>query len=102
MNTVEGAIVLSAMTLVAGGAAAGLTTMSQAATAQSLARTVARVEARGGDGVALARQLDANASISTTREGSADSSLVRVKVSKDGALFDVHGEAVTMVEPDEG
>ena len=42
MNTVEGAIVLSAITLVAGGSAAGMVTMSQAATAQSLARTVAR------------------------------------------------------------
>ena len=41
MNTVEGAIVLTAMTLVAGGAATGLITMSQAAAAQSLARTVA-------------------------------------------------------------
>ena len=48
MNTVEGAIVLTAMTLVAGGAATGLITMSQAAAAQSLARTVARAEARGG------------------------------------------------------
>ncbi|WP_293817456.1 hypothetical protein [uncultured Corynebacterium sp.] len=100
MNTVEGAIVLSAITLVAGGAAAGLVTMSQAASSQSLARTVARAEARGGDGVALAKQIDATAAVSTSREGRAESPLVRVKVTKDGALFDVHGEAVTLVEPD--
>ena len=100
MNTVEGAIVLTAMTLVAGGAATGLITMSQAAAAQSLARTVARAEARGGDGVALAREIDATAAVSTSHEGGADAPLVRVKVTKDGALFDVHGEAVTMEEPD--
>ena len=47
MNTVEGAIVLSAMTLVAAGAVSGFVTLAEHSTAQALARDAARAGALG-------------------------------------------------------
>ena len=73
MNTVEGAIVMSALTVVVGGLLAGFGTMATASATQSLARDVARAEAMGADGQALAHAKDPGACWGQLRHRQGDS-----------------------------
>ena len=93
MNTVEGAIVMSALTVVVGGLLAGFGTMATASATQSLARDVARAEAMGADGQALAHAKDPDAVVH------AGVNSVTVRVTAPAPLFDVHAEAVVVAEP---
>ncbi|KAB3522643.1 hypothetical protein GC425_05455 [Corynebacterium sp. zg254] len=99
MNTIEGAVVLSALTLTAGTLVGGFITLAQHAAVTSLARDAARAEALGNNGTAVvaARSPDARVTVSATTVG--DLEAVRVQVTRHAALFDVHGEAVTITEP---
>lgn len=99
MNTVEGAIVMSALTVVVGGLLAGFGTMATASATQSLARDVARAEAMGADGQALAHAKDPNAVVDISPTVHAGVNSVTVRVTAPAPLFDVHAEAVVVAEP---
>lgn len=101
MNTIEGAMVFTALTLTAGVLTGGIITLAQHASAISLARDAARAEAMGHDGAGLVASRDAAAhsSISHTTIGGVEA--IQVEVTKDAALFTVTATAVTVAEPQE-
>lgn len=101
MNTVEGAIVLSAMTLVAAGAVSGFVSLAEHSTAQALARDAARARALGEDARAYVNQRDSKARVQVSQERIGEIPVVRVTVSKDAPLKDVSAEAVVVAEPTE-
>ena len=101
MNTVEGAIVFSAMTLVAAGAVSGFVTLAEHSTAQALARDAARAGALGEDARAYVAQRAPNARVEVRQERIGEIPIVRVTVSKDAPLTDVSGEAAVIAEPTE-
>lgn len=101
MNTIEGAMVFTALTLTAGILTGGFITLAQHSSATSMARDAARAEALGHDGAQLvaARDASAHSSISHTTIGGVEA--VQVQVTKDAALFRVTATAVTVAEPKE-
>ncbi|WP_426716291.1 hypothetical protein ACEN19_07940 [Corynebacterium auriscanis] len=101
MNTVEGAIVLSAMTLVAAGAVSGFVTLAEHSAAQALARDAARAGALGQDAQAYVVQRDPEARVHVSHDRVGELRVVRVTVSKDAPLMDVSAGAVVVAEPTE-
>lgn len=101
MNTIEGAIVLSALVLTSGVMVGGIVAVAQHSSAASLARDAARAEAIGHDGARLVASRDSTAqvSINSTTVGGVES--VQVEVTKPTSLFDVTASAVTMKEPED-
>lgn len=100
MNTVEGAMVFTALAATVGLLLAGFSTVASRSAAESLARDVARVEALGGDGRAVAGQREPEAQVSIAPLTVAGQDAVSVEVRRPAALFDVTASATIIVEPD--
>lgn len=100
MNTIEGAMVITAITAVAGTSVAGFVTMAQSEAVHALARDVARAEALGEDGRALAGRVAPEATVDIRRSAETGLPTITVSVSSPGALLDVHAEASVVAEPD--
>ena len=99
MNTVEGAIVLSAMTVVVAGSVAGFVTLAEASTAQALARDAARAGALGEDAAAYVSARDAGASVQVKQDKIGEIPVMTVSVTKAAPLTSVTKEAAVIAEP---
>lgn len=101
MNTIEGAMVLSAIAVTAGALAAGLVTLSTSMSAQSTARDVSRIAALGDEDAAirLAQQAGGRAEISRQAVDGSDWAMLTVRFTTDAPLFDVTAEQSILEEP---
>lgn len=99
MNTIEGAIVLSAMTVVVAGSVAGFVTLAEASTAQALARDAARAGALGEDAAGYVSARDSEASVQVKREKIGEIPVMTVSVTKSAPLILVTKEAAVITEP---
>ena len=100
MNTVEGASVFTALAVTVGLIIAGFSTVAAAGAASSLARDVARVQALGGDGQALAAQRNPQAQVQVTQVTLAGQPAIAVDVRIDAPLRDATAHAEVIAEPD--
>lgn len=106
MTTVEGAVVLTAITLTTGLMVSGLATVASMGTARSLARDAARAAALGQDPVRAVEGRNPGARVEVTRQaGRAGLEEVSVSVTlpqdAPSTLLPVTAQAVILAEPAE-
>lgn len=106
MNTVEGALVLTAITAVCGLGAAGFITLGIAAATDSVARDAARAAALGLDPAQLVAARSPGAEVTVSSEamatvlGGADEvRMVTVTISRAAPLLDITRTATVVAEP---
>ena len=93
-------MVFTALAATVGLLLAGFSTVATRSAAEALARDIARVEALGGDGRALAGDREPEAQVSIAPITVAGYDAVSVEVRQPAALFDVTASATIVVEPE--
>ncbi len=93
-------MVFTALAATVGLLLAGFSTVATRSAAEALARDIARVEALGGDGRALAGDREPEAQVSIAPITVAGHDAVSVEVRQQAALFDVTASATIVVEPE--
>lgn len=109
MNTVEGALVLTAITAVCGLGAAGFVTLGIAGATDAIARDAARAAALGLDpaSIVAARSPGATVQVSSAAIGTSGGGAngaepvraVTVSVTRDAPLLDITRTATVVAEP---
>ncbi|RAV33477.1 hypothetical protein [Corynebacterium heidelbergense] len=102
MNTVEGAMVLSALTVTTGLLVSGVATLATAASARTLARDGARAAALGGDAGRWVTQRRADARVEVSQQETLKGSglqTISVRVTLPAPLADVSANTEIVAEP---